>query len=105
VIEGYLNGKTRDQIAQDAGISQGMVSGIIKEWATRIGIPIAEEARDFDVTVRKSGLSIKQCAEGCRAIQLLKNLGINGNTDIHLRNDNNDSDANKEITSSYRKYI
>ncbi len=32
--------------------------------------------RDFTVKVEKSGLSIKQCSQGFRILQLLKNLGI-----------------------------
>lgn len=97
MIQGYLNGKTRDQIAQDVGISQGTVSGIIKEWSTRIGIPIAEEARNFAVTVRKSDISIKECAEGHRMIKLLKSLGIYGETYTHGSNDGKERDVNKEI--------
>jgi transposase len=43
VIQGYLNGKSRDQIAKELGISTGTVSKIIKDWKLKIGIPIAEE--------------------------------------------------------------
>jgi DNA-binding CsgD family transcriptional regulator len=32
VIQGYLNGKSRDQIAREAEISIGMVSNTIKDW-------------------------------------------------------------------------
>ncbi len=54
MIQEYLNGKSRDQIALDVGISGGKVSGIINDWITEMGKPNAEELRDFAVTVRKS---------------------------------------------------
>jgi len=39
--------------------------------------------RDFSVTVRKSGISIGQCAQGFRMISTLKNLGIREGDDNH----------------------
>ncbi len=97
VIQGYLNGKTRDQIATDVGISGGKVSGIIKDWAAEMGKPNVESMRDFATILNKSGISPKQYAEGLRIVQLLKNLGIKGETDCYGGNGNNDSDPNKEI--------
>ncbi len=76
VIQGYLNGKSRDQIAKELGISTGTVSKIIKEWKLRLGIPIAEELRDFAILVKKSDIPIEQCAEGYRMKNIMKNLGI-----------------------------
>ncbi len=58
VIQRYLNGKTRDSISSDLGISAGGVSNTIKEWKMRIGVPEIEELRDFATTVKKSGLSM-----------------------------------------------
>jgi hypothetical protein len=70
VIHGYLNGKSRDQISKEIGISTGTASNIIKDWKLRIGIPIAEELLDFAVLVKKSDISIEQCAEGYRMYQI-----------------------------------
>jgi hypothetical protein len=98
VIRAYLNGKTRDDIAKETGISTGKVSNMIKEWKNKIGIPIVEELRDFTIAVKKSGISIGQCAEGYRMVQLMENLGItdDGNEDDggvkdDLNNNNNSS--------------
>ncbi len=103
VIQGYLHGKSRDQIARDVGISGGKVSEIIKEWARAIGEPNVEEIRDFAVILNKSGVTPKESAEGFRMLQLLKKLGINGETETETDpnggNDNNDRDANREILS------
>lgn len=100
VIQGYLNDRSRDQIAIEVGISAGKASGIIKDWAKEIGEPFVEDMRDFAFILKKTGTSVKECAEGYRMIQLLKKLGINCETDgfaSYDNNDNNDGDANKEI--------
>ena len=60
----YLNGKSRDHIATDVGISAGNVSGIIKDWATEMGKPNVELMMEFAVLLNKSGISVKQCAVG-----------------------------------------
>lgn len=100
MIQEYLNGKTRDQIAIDIGISQGTVSGIIKEWATGIGMPNAEYVRGFAVILNKSGISAKQCAEGYRIVKLLRSLGIDCESDGYGSEDiKNNSDANKVVIS------
>ncbi len=76
VIQGYLNGKTRDSISKEIGISTGGVSNTIKEWKREIRVPEIEALRDFTITVKKSGLSMQQCAQGYRMAQLMKGLGI-----------------------------
>ena len=76
MIQGYLNGKTRDSISKEIGISTGGVSNTIKEWKREIRAPEIEALRDFAITVKKSGLSIAQCAQGYRMTKLMKGLGI-----------------------------
>jgi hypothetical protein len=78
VIKEYLNGKTLSQISSETGISKGKVHYLIGDWKNNVGVPKVEEARDFSVLVRKSGMSIKQCAQGFRILQILRNLGIGG---------------------------
>ncbi len=75
VIQDYLNGKTRNQIAIDNSTSTGNASNITNEWKQRIGKPESDDICDFVVVVRKSGLSVKQCADGFRSIQLMKKSG------------------------------
>jgi hypothetical protein len=76
VIQGYLNGKSRDQIAKETKISTGNVSNTIKEWKMGISIPGIDELRVFAITLKKSGISPGQCARGYRIIKLMKNLGV-----------------------------
>jgi hypothetical protein len=81
VIQGYLNGKTRDSISKEIGISTGGVSNTIREWKREIRAPDIKTLRNFAITVKKSGLSIQQCAQGHRMMQLMKGLGIDDDTD------------------------
>ncbi|MDQ6723299.1 MAG: hypothetical protein M3Z01_03430 [Thermoproteota archaeon] len=57
-------------------MSTGKVSNIIKVWKRGIGISGIEETRDFAIKVKKSGISVAQCAEGYRMYQIIKNLGV-----------------------------
>ncbi len=88
VVQEYLKGKTLNQIANETGISKGKVHYLVGNWKDKMGIPNIEEIRDFVVMVRKSGISIKQCAQGFRMLQLMKNLGIG----------EDDDDATNEIS-------
>ena len=92
MIQGYLNGKTRDPISRELGISAGGVSNTIKEWKMEIGVPEIGALRDFATTVKKSGLSIEQCAQGYRMVQLMKGLEID--------NDDDEADADGYTTGS-----
>ena len=76
VIQGFLNGKSRNQIAIEVGISTGKVSNIIKDWKNKINIPHIDKLRDFSIEVKNSGITIGQCVQGYRMIHLMKNLGI-----------------------------
>jgi transposase len=76
VIQGYLNGKSRDQIAKETGASTGKVSNTIKEWKRGINIPGIDELRAFTITLKKSWISTRECASGYRMIKLMKILGV-----------------------------
>ena len=96
VIQGYLNGKTRDSISKEIGISTGGVSNTIREWKREIKVPEIEALRDFAITVKKSGLSIQQCAQGYRMAQLMKGLGIedeDGDADAYTTDSNSSSNG------------
>ncbi len=53
MIQSYLNGKSKDQISKEMGISTGKVSNIIKDWKSGIEIPNIEELMEFAITVKK----------------------------------------------------
>jgi hypothetical protein len=56
VIQGYLNGKSREQNVRENNVSTGTVSNIIENWAREIGLPDIKEMRLFAVLVKKSGV-------------------------------------------------
>src|SRR5919112_69802 len=101
VIRDYLNGKTRNQIAIDNNTSPGNVSNITNEWKRRIGKSDGEEIRDFVKSVRKAGLSVKQCADGYRTTQLMKKLGIFNDDEIHQDNNEEFTAFVNEIDGEY----
>ena len=77
VIQKYLNGKTLDQIAKETSLSKGTVYNLVKRWKVNFGSTGFEEIREFASIVRKSGMTIQECAQGFRITQILKELGIN----------------------------
>ena len=86
IIQNYILGHSRDEIATETGVAPGSVSNKINEWKRRIDAPDIEELRRFAVNMRKSGMTINQCIKGFRFLQLLKGLGIT------IENDDIDSD-------------
>ncbi len=86
IIQNYILGHSRDEIAKEAGVAPGSVSNKVNEWKRRIEAPDIEELRRFAVNMRKSGMTIKHGIKGFRFLQLLKGLGIT------IENDDIDSD-------------
>ena len=76
VINGYLNGKSFAEISDENNIAKGSVFNIINSWTDQIGIPDIAELREFSTMIRKSGITIKQCAQSFRFIQILSSFGI-----------------------------
>jgi hypothetical protein len=77
VIEAYLRGKNRDQIANDLRLGTGTVSKIIKEWKIGLDYPNADDLRELVLRLRKIGISASRYAEGARIASYLVKLGIN----------------------------
>jgi transposase len=86
IIQNYLSGHSRDEIAEETGVAPGSVSNKVNEWKKRLAAPDIEELRRFAVNMKKSGITMKQCAKGLRFLQLLKGL------EIIIENDDIDSD-------------
>ena len=76
MIQEWLKGKTRDIIAKETGISQGTVTGIITKWKEKTVNPDIENLREFAILVRKSGITVGECAGGFRKAKMLKLLGV-----------------------------
>ena len=52
-LRGWLQGKTRDEIAIEAQISSGSVTNIIKSWLKGLNSTEYSAARDLAVTIQK----------------------------------------------------
>jgi DNA-binding NarL/FixJ family response regulator len=64
VIDAWIMGKTRDEIALELNISKGSVSNIIEQWQNRIGVFDANNLRELGLALKKAGISPVQCVDG-----------------------------------------
>lgn len=76
IIHLWLQGKTRDEIAEESGISQGKVSNIIANWRNRLGKSDADTIREFAKELRLEELTVENCAIGFRTSKTLQKLNI-----------------------------
>ena len=65
-----------NQIANETGISKGKVHCVIHDWKKKIETSYIDKVRKFVNLYTKSNMSVKQCAQGFRIINILKNFGI-----------------------------
>jgi DNA-binding NarL/FixJ family response regulator len=56
VIDAWIMGKTRDEIALELNISKGSVSNIIEQWQNRIGVFDANNLRELGLALKKAGI-------------------------------------------------
>ena len=76
VIQPYLRGVSRNEIASRTGISQESVSNITKGWKTGLGYPEPDDLRDLGIMLQNSGMTAPQCAVGLRIAHIMQSLGI-----------------------------
>ena len=81
VIDAWISGNTRDNIASQFNISTGSVSNIKEEWQNRIGVFDANNLRKVGLALKKAGMSPIQCVKGLRINNIINQLGID---DDHL---------------------
>ena len=55
VIKQWLNGRQRNTIALETGLSTGTVSSFINTWKEEVGNLAADELRELGVALRKTG--------------------------------------------------
>lgn len=77
VIQQYLQGKSRDDIARDCGLGAGTVSNIIAAWKANLDQYVVEDLRELGINLKKSAISPAQCARGSKIISTLERLGVN----------------------------
>jgi hypothetical protein len=74
VIKRWLEGKSRDEIARELQISQGAVSGIIKEAAKND--PQFYLLREVAVKIKNQGMDIESFAPLVRLRAVLRDKGV-----------------------------
>ena len=94
VIQEWLKGVQRDNIAGDNGLSAGSVTNIVNEWRDALGFSAADELRELAVTLKKIGITAAQCATGFRVAMMMSRLGVIENSfesfmiDVYKRGNN-----------------
>jgi hypothetical protein len=76
VVQQWLQGKARDLIAADTGLSTGAVTNIINEWRRGLSYPLVDELRELAITFKKIGITATQCALGFRLATIILNIGV-----------------------------
>ena len=76
VIQQWLQGIPRNDIASENGLSAGAVTNIVNEWRRALGFAAADELRELAVTMKKVGITAAQCALGFRAAMILNKIGV-----------------------------
>jgi hypothetical protein len=76
VVQDWLRGLTRDTIAANHGLSAGTVTNIIREWMLGLDEAIADELREFAVSLRRLRITAPTAAEGARVASMLTSLGV-----------------------------
>ena len=81
VIEDWLKGESREDIAIKHNIGSGTVYNIVQEWANGIGVHIADRLRVLSIKLNKNGLTATDCAKGLRILMVFKKYGITEDED------------------------
>ena len=76
VIEEYSRAQTLDQIVHKTNLSKGSVYNITKKWKSQLGEGNVDEVRKFQNSMKKSGLTIKDCALGFRIFKMLEKFNL-----------------------------
>jgi FtsZ-binding cell division protein ZapB len=76
VIQQWLQGIPRNDIAAENGVSSGAVTNIVNEWRRNLGFAAADELRELAVTMRKVGITAAQCALGFRITTVMLRIGV-----------------------------
>lgn len=80
VIQKWLEGQPRNDIAAENGLSSGAVTNIVNEWKRSLGFALADELRELALAIKKTGMTTSQCALGLRVASIIQKIGVNENS-------------------------
>jgi hypothetical protein len=95
VIDNWLSGESRNDIATKHNIGSSTVYNIVEEWSNGLGgdVQLADRLRELGIKLKKNGLTVSDCAKGLRMLMMLKKYGIK------------DDDESQEKVSYFLKEI
>jgi cell division protein FtsB len=76
-----------NEIVKETSLSKGTVNNIIQDWKARINGTDIEEIRGFISEVKKSGMTLQECAQAFRIANTLKKLSIYDEFDERMVDD------------------
>src|SRR5215203_7380253 len=78
VIDAWLSGESRNDIAIKHNIGSGTVYNIVEEWSNGLGADaqLDDRLRELAIKLKKNGLTVSDCAKGLRMLMILKKYGI-----------------------------
>jgi hypothetical protein len=76
IIRAWLQGKTRDEIAQEFGKSQGKVSDVIAKMRNSLGKYDVDSMRELAKQLREQDITPDNCVCGFRIFNILEKLKI-----------------------------
>jgi hypothetical protein len=76
IISAWLQGYTRDEIAQEFGKSKGTVSNIWAQFRNKLGHYEADVLRELGKQLRRQNMTADNCAVGFRISKIMEKLNI-----------------------------
>ena len=100
VIKKYIHSLSMNEIVRETPLSKGTVNNILQDWRLKIKGTDIEEIRAFTSEVRKSGITIEECAQGFRIVQLLKKFDITDEFDVSVNRTDEFEDLDLDANNS-----
>ena len=104
VIQKYIHGFSMNKIVREIPLSKGTINNIIQDWRSNIGGANIEEIRAFTSEARKSDITIEECAQGFRIVQLLQKFDIYDEFEVRVNDEDKDLDFGIDISNSLTKH-
>ena len=82
VIDDWLNGESRNDIAIKHNMGSGTVYNIFEEWSNEIGAQRADRLREIAIKLKNNRLTVSDCAKGLRILMMLKKYGIKDDEEL-----------------------
>ena len=76
VIDAWMSGESRIDIALKHKMGNGTVYYIVQEWSNEIGKQRADRLREIAIKLKQNELTISGCAKGLRMLMMLKKYEI-----------------------------